>query len=52
MKDELAVIDDSAGKELVYPFGSCAVIHPWVDGCWMAQLDKFWEVRSLMRLTA
>jgi hypothetical protein len=52
IKDELKVIEGSAGKEFIYPFASCAVIHPWVDGCWMAQLDKFWEVGSPVQRTA
>lgn len=52
MKTELNLVESSAGKEFIYPFASCAAIHPWVDGCWMAQLDKFWTVRLLIQPTA
>jgi hypothetical protein len=44
LKDELSVIESSAGKEFMYPFASCAILHPWVDSCLMAQMDKFWAV--------
>lgn len=47
MMQELKVMQESNGTEMIYPFVSCSTLHPWLDSCQMVQLDRFWDVRAL-----